>query len=1362
MGYINLFDQAKHNKEAKMRSLVIGLTVLAITFCFGYNLLTEDFNSNWTPNSPPTGWRIFHTDTTVQGTDDWHRQDSVTSPWITRSTPYAAIFWNLNADAPPDSLISPTINCNGYHNIKLHCTTLFNRILPNPYIAQLRYSVDGGATFPYLIKDYHELNVDSVEEVFSLDSARKQPGVVIAWVFDGNLSDIKWWCIDDVVVEGDSIPEYDIACTRIQDPNYTIMPGLVNPRARFSNHGLQDQLNVPVACSLYDNTTMTPLQEWYDTIPVLNSGQTQSVTFAPPYNFAIPGKEYYIKFWCLADSDYNRSNDTLDRTFQVTYVENLSYCSDSSSHFVSWPVGHYGWGVKLHVPPPNPVYLESAKVYLNCPANPSQRRYQLAVVKVGPGGEPGEVYFKTPVLTGTSGWNSVFLADTGEQLVITSDSFYLFYLQVGEPPECPELGIDGYLNHPGTYWQYRAGTFQPDTPPGDYMIRASINHEALTLPLIDIRTLFVDEPLYEFVQRPFDAPLIPTAVVENSGTTPFPSMNIPVTCSIVGQTSGLCYTGNVLAVPPLPGQTQTITFPPWVPTLAERCSIIVSVNVVDSVPQNNSKKFTTDIIKGVHTGKSPLGYAWTDSDTTDGPTFDWVTPDTNKVCIAYGDEMRIFVPIGFQFPYYDTAYEYCYVCTNGWMSLGDDPGVYESLPGKLPDIRPPNRCLYPWWDNLAVGREFGRGKVYFKNLGTWPNRSFVVIWKDVNRIGTDTNNLITFETILHEDGTIVFQYNDATTGDLNFDNGRYSCIGTENSPGTDGLCYLYARPPMSTATNDLANRLTTGRAIKFSKLFHDAAALDIVVPEEYVFPGEITPEVKVQNHGSMRDTLWAYLMINPGGYADTVMVPDLPPGDSTIVSFKSWTCSLGNYAAFCSTAIRGDAVDSNNVCSKIIIVSSWVQREDIPYGWRRRRIKGSALCYVPTQHKLYALKGSNTNEFWVFDIATGVWDTLAEMPKPPSNRRAKYGCDLAYDPDHGSAGYLWAIKGGGSTDFYAYDIGADEWTFLNPVTGDSLKPVFFKNLLNYRAPRKGAAIVYAPDYGTHGAIYCIPGHNTNHFWRYDIAANIWEVPFDPNGPIYVPYDLGGRYKRCRYGADLEYGAGEIYCLKGSNSFESYGYSISRNAWVDTVDKISLRGHRNKKVKSGGSMTYMDNTIYILKGGNTQEFWGYDLGDTLKWVQRADIPISIRGRRRKVKRGSSLAGTDSTIFCLKGSYSSEFWEYKPSSDSAGLALKRPLRQGIMARQLELEGAPMLAVYPNPTRSGLGIHYSLNTPAFTRIKVYNPAGEIVRTLVNSPVLPGRHATRWDGLDNTYRRVPGGVYFIKLESGTLTMTRKLIIQR
>ena len=89
------------------------------------------------------------------------------------------------------------------------------------------------------------------------------------------------------------------------------------------------------------------------------------------------------------------------------------------------------------------------------------------------------------------------------------------------------------------------------------------------------------------------------------------------------------------------------------------------------------------------------------------------------------------------------------------------------------------------------------------------------------------------------------------------------------------------------------------------------------------------------------------------------------------------------------------------------------------------------------------------------------------------------------------------------------------------------------------------------------------------------------------------------------------------------------------------------------------------------------------------------------------------------------------------------------------------ASMRAV-PNPFSSSSAIHYSLIHRTQATLEIYNLTGELVRTLVAEVKPPGAHMVTWDTNDDLGRKVPSGVYLVRLRAGDLASTHKLVLMR
>ncbi|MDH4212267.1 MAG: T9SS type A sorting domain-containing protein, partial [candidate division WOR-3 bacterium] len=63
---------------------------------------------------------------------------------------------------------------------------------------------------------------------------------------------------------------------------------------------------------------------------------------------------------------------------------------------------------------------------------------------------------------------------------------------------------------------------------------------------------------------------------------------------------------------------------------------------------------------------------------------------------------------------------------------------------------------------------------------------------------------------------------------------------------------------------------------------------------------------------------------------------------------------------------------------------------------------------------------------------------------------------------------------------------------------------------------------------------------------------------------------------------------------------------------------------------------------------------------------------------------------------------------------------------------------------------------------RLRIYNIAGQLVKTLVDSHQSPGSYSIVWTGLDEHNRSVSSGVYFCRLETDDQSDIRKITILR
>ncbi len=83
------------------------------------------------------------------------------------------------------------------------------------------------------------------------------------------------------------------------------------------------------------------------------------------------------------------------------------------------------------------------------------------------------------------------------------------------------------------------------------------------------------------------------------------------------------------------------------------------------------------------------------------------------------------------------------------------------------------------------------------------------------------------------------------------------------------------------------------------------------------------------------------------------------------------------------------------------------------------------------------------------------------------------------------------------------------------------------------------------------------------------------------------------------------------------------------------------------------------------------------------------------------------------------------------------------------------------YPNPFNPSTTIEFTVRERSRVSLKIYNVAGQLVRTLVDGDRAPGAvHKVAWDGRNDAGTTVSSGVYFYKLVTSDFTQTRKMVL--
>ncbi len=82
------------------------------------------------------------------------------------------------------------------------------------------------------------------------------------------------------------------------------------------------------------------------------------------------------------------------------------------------------------------------------------------------------------------------------------------------------------------------------------------------------------------------------------------------------------------------------------------------------------------------------------------------------------------------------------------------------------------------------------------------------------------------------------------------------------------------------------------------------------------------------------------------------------------------------------------------------------------------------------------------------------------------------------------------------------------------------------------------------------------------------------------------------------------------------------------------------------------------------------------------------------------------------------------------------------------------------YPNPFNPTTNIRFSLPSEQHVRLEVFDMTGALVKTLLNEGVRAGNMQVTWDGTNSSGTKVASGMYLYRLNAGSFTSAKKMLL--
>jgi hypothetical protein len=240
-----------------------------------------------------------------------------------------------------------------------------------------------------------------------------------------------------------------------------------------------------------------------------------------------------------------------------------------------------------------------------------------------------------------------------------------------------------------------------------------------------------------------------------------------------------------------------------------------------------------------------------------------------------------------------------------------------------------------------------------------------------------------------------------------------------------------------------------------------------------------------------------------------------------------------------------------------------------------------------------------------------------------------------------------------------------------------------------------------------------------------------------DGGICVSTNNGNSWSWCDSTQERGFAA-----LIASGSTIYAGASFALTGWMGGVFRSTNNGTSWTLIESGGLFRHGVGSFAVSGTGlfvGRATYW-YDEGiflttnNGIRW-DPAGLPES--GVRSLAVHGANLfAGTHTGVW------------------------RRPLSEMITDVESTTELPSRFALfqnYPNPFNPVTIIQFSIVNSQLTILKVYDVLGREVATLVNEVKQPGTYTVQWDASG-----VASGVYFYRLEAGSFTSVKKLLLLR
>ena len=109
----------------------------------------------------------------------------------------------------------------------------------------------------------------------------------------------------------------------------------------------------------------------------------------------------------------------------------------------------------------------------------------------------------------------------------------------------------------------------------------------------------------------------------------------------------------------------------------------------------------------------------------------------------------------------------------------------------------------------------------------------------------------------------------------------------------------------------------------------------------------------------------------------------------------------------------------------------------------------------------------------------------------------------------------------------------------------------------------------------------------------------------------------------------------------------------------------------------------------------------------------------------------------------------------------LDICQPGITGVETGDVPVQGTVLHDPYPNPFNPQTTIAFEIPEQRAVSLRVFDLSGRLVKELITTEeYTPGRHEVVWNGRDDAGRQVASGTYFYRLEAGSYSETKRMVL--